>query len=102
VHERGLHVHPQQHTKPDQVDAQLLGHRGQQRHHDERQLKEVQEERQEEDHDVHHDQEAQLATWQGRQQVFHPQEPSTPWNTRLNTVEPTRMNTTKHDSLVVV
>jgi TRAP-type mannitol/chloroaromatic compound transport system substrate-binding protein len=31
VHERGLHVHRQQHAEPDQVDAQLVGHRRQQR-----------------------------------------------------------------------
>ena len=28
--------------------------------------------------------------------------PSTPWNDRLNTVEPIRMNRTKHDSFIVV
>jgi hypothetical protein len=49
VHERGLHVHRQQHAEPHQVDAQLVGHGRQQRHDDEGQLEEVQEEGQEED-----------------------------------------------------
>ncbi|MPM92931.1 hypothetical protein SDC9_140067 [bioreactor metagenome] len=72
VHERGLHVHRQQHAEPDQVDAHLFRHRAQQRHHDERELKVVQEEGQEEDHDVHHDQETHLSAGQAGQQMLDP------------------------------
>ena len=72
VHERGLHVHGQQHAEPDQIDPHLLGHRAQQRHHDEREFKVVQEEGQEEDHEVDHDQEAHLTAGQAGQQMLHP------------------------------
>jgi hypothetical protein len=72
VHERSLHVDAKQHTEPDQVDAQLLCHRAQQRHHDERQFEEVEEERQHEDQDVHHDQETHLAARQAGQQMLNP------------------------------
>jgi hypothetical protein len=73
VHERGLHVHPQQHAEPDQVDAQLLGRRRQQRHDDEGQLEEIEEEGQQEDQNVHHDQEADLTAGQAAQQMLDPQ-----------------------------
>ncbi|MDT4849594.1 hypothetical protein FQZ97_837200 [compost metagenome] len=72
MHERGLHVHRQQHAEPDQVDAHLVRHGGQQRHHDERQLEVVEEERQEEDQHVHCDQEAHRAAGQRGQQVLDP------------------------------
>ena len=100
VHER-LHVDGQQHnrgTRSGRCPA-CPATGGEQGHHDEREFKEVQEERQEEHHDVHDDQEAQLAAGQAGQQVFHPQWPSTPWKVRPKMVAPTRMNTTKHDSL---
>ena len=48
----------EQDAEPDQVDAELFGHRAEQRHDDEGQLEEVEEERQHEHQDVHHDQEA--------------------------------------------
>ena len=73
MHERGLHVDREQHAEPDQVDAQLVRHRRQQRHDDEGQFEEVEEEGEQEDQDVDHDQEAHLTTRQRQQQVFDPE-----------------------------
>jgi hypothetical protein len=102
VHEGGLHVDRHQHAEPDQVDAQLVRHRAEQRNDDEGQLEEVEEEREEEDQQVDHDQEAELAAGQAGQQVFDPEvEPSTAWKVRLNTVAPSRMKMTKQDSFMV-
>ena len=101
VHERGLHVDAEQHAEPDQVDAELVRHRAEQRHDDEGQLEEVEEEGEEEDQDVDHDQEADLAAGQAGQQVLDPESPLTPWKVRLNTREPIRMKITKEDSLAV-
>ena len=72
MHERGLHVHAEQHAEPDQVDAELLRHRPEQRHDDERELEEVEEEREQEDEDVDDDQEADLPAGQVEQQVLDP------------------------------
>ena len=53
MHERGLHVLRQHHAEPDEVDAQLVGHRCQQRDDDEGQLERSRGRRRaEEDHDV--------------------------------------------------
>ena len=49
VHEGGLHVDAEQHAEPDEVDAERLGHRREQRDDDEGDLEEVEEEREEED-----------------------------------------------------
>eukprot|EP00825_Cyclidium_porcatum_P032218 TRINITY_DN343_c0_g1_i1.p4 TRINITY_DN343_c0_g1~~TRINITY_DN343_c0_g1_i1.p4 ORF type:complete len:373 (+),score=80.90 TRINITY_DN343_c0_g1_i1:1003-2121(+) len=73
VHERGLHVDREQYAEPDQVDAQLVRHRGEQRHDDEGQFEEVEEEGEQEDQDIDDDQEAHLAARQGEQQVLNPQ-----------------------------
>ena len=78
VHEAGLHVDAEQHAEPDQVDAELVGGRRQQRHDDEGQLEEVEEEGQEEDQQVDDDQEADLAARQRDQQVLDPDWPLTP------------------------
>ena len=72
MHERGLHVDGEQHAEPDEVDAELVGDRADQRDDDERELEEVEEERQEEDQEVDDDQEAELAAGQAGQQVLDP------------------------------
>ena len=48
MHEGGPHVHAQQHAEPDEVDAQLLGDRPQQRQDDEGNLEEIEKEHQKE------------------------------------------------------
>src|SRR5439155_3923420 len=73
VHERGLHVHAEQHAEPDQVDAQLVRDRREQRHDDERQLEEIEEEREQEGKDVYDDEKADLAAGQAGEQVLDPQ-----------------------------
>ncbi len=72
MHEARLHVGAEQHAEPDQVDAELLRSRCQQRDHDERDLEEVEEERQHEHEDVHDREEADLAARQVREQAFDP------------------------------
>ncbi len=72
VHERGLHIHRQQHAEPNQVDAQLLRHRPEQRNDDERQLEKVEEKGQYEHQNVHDDEEAQHTAWQAGEQMLHP------------------------------
>ena len=57
---RCLHVGADQHAEPDEIDAELLGDRRQQRDDDEGDLEEIEEERQDEDEDVDEDQEADL------------------------------------------
>ena len=72
MHEASLHVHAQQHTEPHHVDAHFLGNGAKHGQDDEGDFKEVQEERQEEDEDVDHHEEANLTTWQTSQQMLHP------------------------------
>ena len=72
MHERGLHVDPEQDTEPDQVDAELLCHRAQQRDDDERQFEKIKEEGEHENQDVDHDQETDLPARQVDQQVLNP------------------------------
>ena len=64
---------PEQHAEPDQIDAELVRDRREQRHDDERQLEEVEEEGEHEHQDVDHDQEADLAAGQAGEQVLDPQ-----------------------------
>ena len=64
---------PEQHAEPDQVDAELVRDRREQRHDDERQLEEVEEEGEHEDQQVDHDQEAELPAGQAGEQVLDPQ-----------------------------
>ena len=52
MHEAGLHVHANHHTKPDQVDAHLGGHRGQEWNDDEGDFEKIEKESQKEDEDV--------------------------------------------------
>ena len=72
VHERGLHIHGQQHTKPNQIDTQLISDWAQQGHDDESQLEKVEEESQYKDQNIDNDQEAELTARQIAQQVLHP------------------------------
>ena len=72
MHEAGLHIHAQQHAKPDGVDAQLDCHGAQHWQDDEGDLKKVQEERQEENEDVDDDQKAGLTARQTSQQMLNP------------------------------
>ena len=64
MHERGLHVHAEDHAEPDQVDTELFGRGTKQRNDDEREFEEVEEEREDEDESVDEDQEAGLAAGQ--------------------------------------
>src|SRR6185295_17841067 len=68
----GLHVDAEQHAEPDQVDAELVGDRADQRNDDERKLEEVEKERQQEDQAIDDDQESQLAARQVQQQLLDP------------------------------
>ena len=56
-----------------EVDAELLGHRREQRHDDEGELEEIEEEREQEHQQVDHDQEADCAARQAGEQVLDPQ-----------------------------
>ena len=49
MHERGLHVDPEDDAEPDQVDAEPLGRAGEKRHEDEGELEEIEEEGEHED-----------------------------------------------------
>ena len=60
------------------------------------------EERQEEHHDVHDDQRASMAAWRTDSRCFHSRGHPRPGRSEPKMVAPTEMNTTKHDSLVVV
>src|SRR5690606_22152990 len=73
MHERGLHVHGQQYPEPDEVDAELVGHRAQQRHDDERQLEKIEEEGKQKRKDADKDDEAPFTARQVDKQVFHPE-----------------------------
>ena len=73
MHERRLHVDAEQHAEPDQIDAEVLGGRAEERHDDEGELEEVEEEGQEEDEEVDDDQEADLPARQAGQQVLDPE-----------------------------
>src|SRR5258706_8532852 len=72
VHEGRLHVHAQQDSEPDEVDPELLGHRTEQRHDDERKLEEIEEEGEEEDEDVDDDEEAELPAGKVEQEMLDP------------------------------
>ena len=91
------------HAEPDQVDAELVGGRSDQRDGDEGELEEVEEERQQEDHDVDDDQEAHV--WPPGSDVskmFHPHVAVHPVEgEREDTRAPTRMKSTKAESLAV-
>ena len=93
MHERGLHIDAEQHAEPDQIDAELLGHRPNQRHDDERQLEEVEEKRQDEDDDIDDDQKTQLATGQVDQQLL---DPDVPVDTIEGQAEHARADQDKH------
>ena len=72
MHERCLHIHSKQHTKPNQVDAQLVCDGAQQGHHNESQFEKVEKEGQYKDQNIDNDQEAELTARQVAQQVLHP------------------------------
>ena len=76
MHERCLHVHPEHHTEPNEVDAELVCYRADQRNGDEGELEEVEEEGEQEDQNVDEDQEARLAARQRRQQMLDPHMPA--------------------------
>jgi len=54
--------------------SELVRHRSEQRHDDERQLEEIEEKSEEENQDVHHDQEADCAARESREQVLDPED----------------------------
>ena len=78
VHERGLHVHAQDHPEPDQIDPEAFGRGGQERDDDEGQFEEIEEEGEEEHQERHNDQKADLATGKRGEQMLDPQMPVYP------------------------
>ena len=72
VHEAGLDVGADQHAEPDEIDAELVRHRREQRNDDEGDLEEVEEERHHEDERIGEDEEAELSAGQRGEQVLDP------------------------------
>ena len=64
MHERRLHIDAEDHTEPDQVDAEVFGGRPKQRNDDEGQLEEVEEECEYEHKRVDEDEKADLSARQ--------------------------------------
>src|SRR6185312_12548755 len=60
VHERGLHVDPEEDAEPDEVDPQLLGRRAKQRDDDEGEFEEIEEECEEEGEELGEDEKPDL------------------------------------------
>src|SRR5260370_13547287 len=73
VQERGLHVDAQQHTEPDQIDAEMFRHRPQQRHDDEGELEKIEEERQHENRQINDKEKPDLAAGEAGEQALHPE-----------------------------
>ena len=65
---------PKQHAEPDQVDAELLSHRAQQRHDDEGELEKIEEESQHEGERVDDDKKPDLAARQAGEQALDPED----------------------------
>ena len=91
MHEARLDVGADQNAEPDQIDAELVGDRRQQRNDDEGDLEEIEEERDHEDEDVDEDQEADRPPGSEVSRSSIQTLPPTPWNTRLKTRAPIRM-----------
>ena len=72
MHKTGLHVDAQQHAEPHQVNAQLGGHRTQQRQDDEGDFEKVEKKCQEEDENIDGNQKADLSAGQPGEHVLHP------------------------------
>ena len=72
MHERSLHVHAEHHAEPDQVDAEPLCRRPEQRDHNESDLEEIEEEREKKNKDIDEDQKADDPAGQRDQKVLHP------------------------------
>src|SRR3970040_613653 len=70
MHEGSLQVDSQQNTEPDEVYAELVGNRREQRDDDERQLEKIEEEGEQKDNDVDRDQEAGLPPGKAREQAL--------------------------------
>ncbi len=73
MHERRLHVDAEQNAEPDEIDAEMLGGRADQRHDDEGELEEIEKEGEDEDEDVDDDEEAELTAGQAGEQLLDPQ-----------------------------
>src|SRR5260221_13361574 len=72
MHEARLNIGADQHTEPNQIDAELVGNRRQERNDEECDFKEIEEEGDHEDEGVDEDQEADLSTWERCQQILDP------------------------------
>src|SRR5215468_3641733 len=72
MHERRLHVHAEHDAEPDEVDAEVLSCRSNERDDDERQFEEIEKEREQEHEDVDKDKEAQLASGKRGEKVLDP------------------------------
>jgi hypothetical protein len=75
MHERRLHVHTQDDAEPDQVDADALGCRREQRHDDKGDLEEIEEEGEEKHHQIDEDEKARDAARQRYEQFLDPTVP---------------------------
>ena len=64
MHEAGLHIHANHHAEPDKIDPEFGGDRREKRNDDERDLKEIEKERQEENKNINDNQETQLTARQ--------------------------------------
>ena len=94
MHEAGLQIGADHHAEPDQVDAERVGGRRQQRNDDEGDLEKVEEEGDDEDEEVD---ETRKPTTPPGSEVSMPSiqwRPLTPWKTRVKTRAPSRMKTT--------
>ena len=72
MHEARLHVHAQHDAEPDEIDADLVGCRPDQRNDDEGDLEEIEEERKEEHQHVDEYEKADLTSGERCQQMLHP------------------------------
>src|SRR3984893_6416347 len=72
VHEARLNVGADEHAEPDQVDAEPISRRRQQGNDDERDLEEVEKERDHEDEGIDENEEADLPAGERRQQLLDP------------------------------
>src|SRR5439155_4063892 len=73
MHERGLHVDAEQNAEPDEIDAELLRHRPEQRHDDEGELEEIKKEGEHEAQEIGDDEEAELTARQAEQEMLDPE-----------------------------
>src|SRR5260370_14347138 len=72
MHERGLHADAEDHAEPEQVDAEVVRGRCEQRDDDEGKLEEIEEEGEHEHEGVDEYEKPDLTDGQGGQEMFDP------------------------------